>query len=250
MAERKLAAAFEFLGKLGHRFFCFHDRDLRPRGRPWPRATPTSSSLGRIVPAPPWRADRHPAVVGHRQPVSGPPARSMAAPGRRHNPIIHECSPTRRPEQGLTRRRWRPPTGWAASTTCCGAGREGYETLLLNTDMKRERSDQLGRFMALVVEHKHRLLGFRRHHPESSRSPQEPAPSTSTISMPPPSVCRLPPEICLREGDQAQHRGQPCHPATGSPLLRARAWLTTATPQACWASVDINRGDPPERLGY
>jgi xylose isomerase len=37
-------------------------------------------------------------------------------------------------------------------------GREGYDTLL-NTDMKREL-DQLGRFMTLVVEHKHRI-GFK-----------------------------------------------------------------------------------------
>ena len=36
-------------------------------------------------------------------------------------------------------------------------GREGYETLL-NTDLKRE-ADQLGRFLNLVVEHKHRI-GF------------------------------------------------------------------------------------------
>jgi xylose isomerase len=37
-------------------------------------------------------------------------------------------------------------------------GREGYETLL-NTDLKREL-DQLGRFLSLVVEHKHRI-GFK-----------------------------------------------------------------------------------------
>ena len=37
-------------------------------------------------------------------------------------------------------------------------GREGYETLL-NTDMKRELA-QLGRFMQLVVEHKHKI-GFK-----------------------------------------------------------------------------------------
>ncbi len=36
-------------------------------------------------------------------------------------------------------------------------GREGYETLL-NTDLRREL-DQLGRFMSLVVEHKHKI-GF------------------------------------------------------------------------------------------
>ena len=37
-------------------------------------------------------------------------------------------------------------------------GREGYETLL-NTDLKRER-EQLGRFMRMVVEHKHKI-GFK-----------------------------------------------------------------------------------------
>ena len=36
-------------------------------------------------------------------------------------------------------------------------GREGYETLL-NTDLRQER-EQIGRFMQLVVEHKHKI-GF------------------------------------------------------------------------------------------
>src|SRR5206468_2487016 len=34
-------------------------------------------------------------------------------------------------------------------------GREGYETLL-NTDLKRELA-QMGRFLAMVVEHKHKI---------------------------------------------------------------------------------------------
>ncbi|RYI40975.1 xylose isomerase, partial [Escherichia coli] len=37
-------------------------------------------------------------------------------------------------------------------------GREGYETLL-NTDLRQER-EQLGRFMQMVVEHKHKI-GFQ-----------------------------------------------------------------------------------------
>ena len=37
-------------------------------------------------------------------------------------------------------------------------GREGYETLL-NTDLKRER-EQIGCFMQMVVEHKHKI-GFK-----------------------------------------------------------------------------------------
>ncbi|TGD19182.1 xylose isomerase, partial [Salmonella enterica subsp. enterica serovar Poona] len=37
-------------------------------------------------------------------------------------------------------------------------GREGYETLL-NTDLRQER-EQIGRFMQMVVEHKHKM-GFQ-----------------------------------------------------------------------------------------
>lgn len=45
-------------------------------------------------------------------------------------------------------------------------GREGYETLL-NTDLRQER-EQIGRFMQMVVEHKHKI-GFKVHC-SSSRS--------------------------------------------------------------------------------
>ena len=32
-ARAKMAAAFEFIAKLGVPFFCFHDRDMAPEGR-------------------------------------------------------------------------------------------------------------------------------------------------------------------------------------------------------------------------
>lgn len=38
---------------------------------------------------------------------------------------------------------------------CCGAVAKASETLL-NTDLKREL-DQMGRFLNLVVEHKHKI---------------------------------------------------------------------------------------------
>lgn len=41
-AKLKLHAAFEFFEKLGVPFFCFHDADVAPLGRPSRRATPTS----------------------------------------------------------------------------------------------------------------------------------------------------------------------------------------------------------------
>ena len=50
------------------------------------------------------------------------------------------------------------PSSWAAQNYVLWGGREGYETLL-NTDLKREQ-DQVGRFLTLVVEHKHKI-GFK-----------------------------------------------------------------------------------------
>lgn len=53
----------------------------------------------------------------------------------------------------------------------CG-GREGYETLL-NTDLRQER-EQLGRFMQMVVEHKHKIgfQGIVAYRTETARTDQ------------------------------------------------------------------------------
>ncbi len=40
MAELKLKVAFEFFEKLDVPFYCFHDRDVAPRERRWPKAIP------------------------------------------------------------------------------------------------------------------------------------------------------------------------------------------------------------------
>ena len=51
-----------------------------------------------------------------------------------------------------------PPHRLNGANYVLWGGREGYETLL-NTDLKRERR-QLGRFMQMVVDHKHKI-GFK-----------------------------------------------------------------------------------------
>jgi xylose isomerase len=58
-------------------------------------------------------------------------------------------------------------------------GREGYETLL-NTDLKRELA-QLGRFLNLVVEHKHKI-GFKGAILIEPKPPSPPSTSTTTTS--------------------------------------------------------------------
>ena len=65
-----------------------------------------------------------------------------------------------------------------APITCYGADAKGYETLL-NTDLKREL-EQLGRFLSLVVEYKHKI-GFKgvilvEPKPQPARPPTKPGP--------------------------------------------------------------------------
>ena len=93
-------------------------------------------------------------------------------------------------------------------------GREGYETLL-NTDMAREL-DQLGRFLHMVVEHKHEI-GFDGHDPdraEAVRAHQAP------VRLRRRDRVRVPPEVRPRRRGQGQHRGQPRH--ARRPRLRPR----------------------------
>ncbi len=63
---------------------------------------------------------------------------------------------------------------------CCGAVARANETLL-NTDLRQER-EQIGRFMQLVVEHKHKI-GFKGTLLIEPK-PQRSRPSISMTMMP------------------------------------------------------------------
>ena len=93
-------------------------------------------------------------------------------------------------------------------------GREGYETLL-NTDMKREL-DQLGRFLNMVVEHKH-AIGFEG---AILLEPKPFEPTKHQYDYDVAARARLPAEVRPRARGQGQHRGQPRHPRR--PRLRPR----------------------------
>lgn len=147
-ARTKMAAAFEFFEKLGAPFFSFHDIDIAPAGRTFRES---ARNLDEMVD----EAARHMERTGTKllwgttNAFSHP--RFMAGAATNPDPAIFRYA--------------------AAQVTAClnathrlgGAnyvlwgGREGYETLL-NTDMAREL-DQLGRFLHMVVEHKH-AIGF------------------------------------------------------------------------------------------
>ena len=147
-AELKAAAAFELFEKLGTPFFCFHDRDVAPEGE---NLKQSNDILDRV-------AD---LLLGHMERTGvkvlwgtanlfGHP-RYMAGAATNPNPEVfaHAAAQVKKCLE-ITKR-------LGGANYVLWGGREGYETLL-NTDMGQE-SQQLGRFLNLVAEHKHKI-GF------------------------------------------------------------------------------------------
>jgi len=149
MADTKLEAAFDFFVRLGVRYFTFHDVD----------AMATATTL---------REHEQ-----HLRAIEAGISAKMAATGVRllwgtanlfsHPRYAGGAATSPDPEV----------FAWAAAQVrwCLEAthrlggenyvlwgGREGYDSLL-NTDLRREL-DQYGRFLSMVVEHKHRI-GFK-----------------------------------------------------------------------------------------
>jgi xylose isomerase len=148
-AELKLRTAFEFFEKLGSPFFTFHDRDMAPEGA---TLKESHSNLDRLVASAEAEMKRtgvrllwgtanlfsHPRYMGGAATNPDPEVFAYAAAQvRKILDVTHKLG-------GENYVLW--------------GGREGYETLL-NTDMKRE-ADQLGRFLTMVAEHKHKI-GFK-----------------------------------------------------------------------------------------
>jgi len=149
MAQQKLDAAFDFFVRLGAPYFTFHDLDVMA----------SASSV---------REHQK-----HLRQIEAVMAEKMAASGVRllwgtANLFSHP-----RYAGGAATSPDPQVFAWAAAQVrCClemtqrlggenyvlWGGREGYDSLL-NTDLAREL-DRYGRFLAMVVEHKHRI-GFK-----------------------------------------------------------------------------------------
>ena len=148
-ALQKATAAFEFFQTLGVKYFCFHDRDVAPEAS---TLQETNDILDGVVDA----------IAGHMESTgvrllwgtanlfSHPRYMSGAATNPDPEVFAYAAAQVKKALEVTKRLGGENYVLWG--------GREGYETLL-NTDMKREL-DQLGRFMAMVVEHKHKI-GFK-----------------------------------------------------------------------------------------
>ena len=149
LAEARAEAAFDFFRILGAPYFCFHDHDVRPEGA---SLTESRDRLNRI-------AD----VFQQKMEAGGPKLlwgtanlfsnrRYMAGAATNPDPdVFAYAAATVRDCLDVTQR-------LGGENYVLWGGREGYETLL-NTDLGKEL-DQMGRFLAMVVDYKHRI-GFK-----------------------------------------------------------------------------------------
>jgi xylose isomerase len=148
-ARLKADAAFEMFQILGTPFFCFHDHDVRPEG----------DSLAESIS----RLDEMADYFAGKMEETG--VRLLWGTANLFSNRRYMAGAATNPDPDVF--------AYAAATVkaCIDAtkrldgqnyvlwgGREGYETLL-NTDMGREL-DQLGRFLSLVVDYKHKI-GFK-----------------------------------------------------------------------------------------
>ncbi len=148
-AKLKADVAFEMFALLGVPFYCFHDADVRPEGATFAESRKNLEAIVDIF------AERQKQtgvkllwgtanLFSHRRFMSGaatnpdPDVFAYAAA------TVKSCIDATKKLGGANYVLW--------------GGREGYETLL-NTDLKREDA-QMGRFLNLVVEYKHRI-GFK-----------------------------------------------------------------------------------------
>jgi xylose isomerase len=148
LAEHKLSVAFELFEKLGAPFFTFHDRDIAPEG---PSVAETQSNLEHMIES----AQAEMTRTGVRllwgtANLFGHPRYAAGAATNPDPEIFAFAAAQVKSAMEATHR-------LDGANYVLWGGREGYDTLL-NTDLRREM-EQLGRFMQMVVEHKHKI-GF------------------------------------------------------------------------------------------
>jgi xylose isomerase len=148
-AKSKADVAFEFFAKLGAPYYCFHDRDVAPEGNT-PRQSVANFHAMVDVLAKKQQDTGMKLLWGTANLFSH--RRFMSGAATNPNPEIFALAALQVKE------------AMDATLKLGGAnyvlwgGREGYETLL-NTRMGQEL-DQMGRFLNMVVEYKHKI-GFQ-----------------------------------------------------------------------------------------
>jgi xylose isomerase len=148
-ARLKADVAFEMLALLGVPFFTFHDRDVVPEGANLAEFGRNLQEITEIFEGK-MKASGVKLLWGTANLFSHP--RYMAGAASNPDPDVFAYAAAQvKNAIDATHR-------LGGANYVLWGGREGYETLL-NTDLKREQ-EQLGRFLSLVIDYKHKI-GFK-----------------------------------------------------------------------------------------
>lgn len=148
LARLKADVAFETYSLLGVPFFTFHDADVRPEGATLRESISRLDEMADYL-----AAKMQETGVGLLWGTANLFSNRRYMAGAATNPdpdVFAYAAATVKSCIDVTKR-------LGGENYVLWGGREGYETLL-NTDMRREL-DQLGRFLSMVVDYKHRI-GF------------------------------------------------------------------------------------------
>lgn len=148
-ATLKAEAAFDFFRILGVPYFTFHDHDVRPEGASLKENHARLNAIADLFETK-MAAGGPKLLWGTANLFSN--RRFMAGASTNPDPEVFAwCASTVKACLEVTHR-------LGGENYVLWGGREGYETLL-NTDLGQEL-DHMGRFLSLVVEHKHKI-GFK-----------------------------------------------------------------------------------------
>jgi xylose isomerase len=224
-AEEKLDAAFDFFERLGVPYFCFHDLDAMAEAH---TLRGHATNLQNIVDKMAQRMASSPVRLlwGTANLFSHPRYAAGAATNPDPEVFAFAAAQVRLCLEATHR--------LGGANYVLWGGREGYDTLL-NTDVGREL-DQLGRFMSLVVEHKHRI-GFsgtiliepKPHEPTKHQYDHD----TATVYG---FLKRYGLEREIKVNIEANHATLAGHSFEHE--------IATAAALGILGSIDINRGDP------
>lgn len=148
LAKAKADVAFEFFHKLNVPFYCFHDVDVSPEGSTIKEYLNNLALMTDVL-AEKQQSTGVKLLWGTANCFTNPRYAAGAATNPDPEVFAYAATQVVSAMQATQRLGGENYVLWG--------GREGYETLL-NTDLRQER-EQLGRFMQMVVEHKHKI-GF------------------------------------------------------------------------------------------
>ncbi|MGI3777024.1 MAG: xylose isomerase, partial [Janthinobacterium lividum] len=224
-ARDKADAAFDLFRVLDVPFFCFHDRDIAPEGDSLAASLRNFHEMADYL-GTAMQGSKTRLLWGTANLFSHP--RFMSGAATNPDPDVFAYS------AAIVKHCMDATMQLGGENYVLWGGREGYETLL-NTDPGREL-DQLGRFLNLVVEYKHRI-GF------TGQILIEPKPHEPTAHQYDFDVAAVH-GFLLRYGLEKEVK---LNLESNHALLAGHSFeheIATAGAFGLLGSLDVNRGDP------